>query len=68
MTAQGFDGRVLDAAQQLVSMQQAKCTSPKTHTPTAGKIAPPFLMQGNTSSAFFEVNLTWAALWQAVPE
>ncbi|KAL3131038.1 hypothetical protein ABBQ38_000356 [Trebouxia sp. C0009 RCD-2024] len=38
VTAQGFDGRLLYAAQQLVSMQQAQCASPQAHTPTAGML------------------------------
>lgn len=44
VTAQGFDGRLLYAAQQLVSMQQAQCASPQAHTPTAGSLAPPCLI------------------------
>ncbi|KAL3138967.1 hypothetical protein ABBQ32_005776 [Trebouxia sp. C0010 RCD-2024] len=38
VTAQGFDGRLLHAAQQLVSMHQAQCASPAPHTPTAGML------------------------------
>lgn len=58
VTAQGFDGRLLHAAQQLVSMHQAQCASPAPHTPTAGSLAPPFPMHGRLARH------VWIGSWQ----
>ena len=37
VTAEGFDGRLVHAAQHLISMQQAKWHSPETYAPTLGR-------------------------------
>lgn len=42
VTAEGFDGRLVHAAQQLVSIQQAKCNSPETYIPSPGRPCPTF--------------------------